>query len=585
MNDINKKKLLNLVEVPLSEWNPKPDEIIVTDDGKLFVCRFDKALKNPELEKYNKFLIGKSSYENQLKTITSYINYFINFYDKDNELVTAYLKLKFVIDNDSYSEVKTFTKDNIESLIEFIYEIIFTKSMITKINNIVYDNYKEDIEAPSDKRTKYLKNDKKHLESLEFTNIHMKILFRISFGMKIICPIMFHFLSINSIKLERDSDVIYRFYQRLFDIFNTTETFDHLTNSGEMIRTNISFGEFHKIKLDKHLVEDDPTSVHPKYYDTDGTYYTPGTCNLYNKLYIYVKAKVMESNSNNASMFEQREIFGLDISSIINFFTKVVLISDNMVKYKFNENIVGFNKTIVKYQLFFFCKEQYEKNLNEVTNVKNSEGLSGVDKLLMNATKLDEGITIMADINIELTLRKIQNERGFFISDDEIEYYKKNMVPSKIQKQLVYSYYAKEFGSFNDLNLLTRTDYIKLVLILKRELLNNLGYDEDEDGVLRPAALPYILTGNLTSNINTRVIRNNKFISKIEDSYIYNNLIQKKYNVIEKTKSDMVLSILSTLINSRFTYVAYEFPELLGKEIDYSADKISDEILVFLNNI
>ena len=69
------------------------------------------------------------------------------------------------------------------------------------------------------------------------------------------------------------------------------------------------------------------------------------------------KAKVLESNANNAPIFSQREIFGIDVFSVINQFTKKVLISENVVKYKFNEhwdskqnkykeNIVGFNKTI-----------------------------------------------------------------------------------------------------------------------------------------------------------------------------------------------------------------------------------------------
>lgn len=564
----------------IHKWVPKPSEIFVEDNGKLFICHFDKIFDSPNLKPLKNFIIHKSSYENQLKMITSYINYFMNFYDTDAELAFAYLKLKYMIDKERF-----FTKDNMDALIDFIYEIMFTPSMVRKINSIVYDNYTTDIEAPSEKRTKYLKNDKKHLESLEFTNIHMKILFRISFGMKILCPVMFHYLALNNIKLERNSDVIYKFYQKLFEIFDTTEYFEHFTKMDELIETEIPIDKMEQMIDEYGLVVDNPKSIHPKFFDIDGSYYTPGTCNLYNKLYIYVKAKVMESHSNNSSMFEQREIFGLDISSVINFFTKVVLISDNMVKYKFNENIVGFNKTIVKYQLYFFMKEQYEKNLTEVTNTKNSEGLSGVDKMFMNLSKIDEGHTIIADNNIETTLEKIQRDKGIYISDSEIEYYKKNLSPSKIQQKLVYSYYAKDFGSYRDLNLLSRTDYIKLILILKKELLNNLGYDQDENGILRPAALPYILTGNLTDKLNTRIIRNNKFISKVEESYTYNALKSKKYNLLEQIKPEYILSVLSSLINSRFTYVAYEFPELLGQEIIYSEDKISDELLVFLNCI
>ena len=37
------------------------------------------------------------------------------------------------------------------------------------------------------------------------------------------------------------------------------------------------------------------------------------------------------------------------------------------------------NYKCIKYQLMFFLKEQYSKNLTEVTFAKNSDGLSGMD--------------------------------------------------------------------------------------------------------------------------------------------------------------------------------------------------------------
>jgi hypothetical protein len=37
-------------------------------------------------------------------------------------------------------------------------------------------------------------------------------------------------------------------------------------------------------------------------------------------------------------------------------------------------------KTIIKYQLMYFLKDQYSKNLTEVTSAKNAEGLSGMDE-------------------------------------------------------------------------------------------------------------------------------------------------------------------------------------------------------------
>ena len=108
---------------------------------------------------------------------------------------------------------------------------------------------------------------------------------------------------------------------------------------------------------------------------------------------------------------------------------------------------------------------------------------------------------------------------------------------------------------------------------------------KDEKGKIHYASLPYILTGNLSDHVNTRIIRNNKFIAKIEDNYMYQNLMQTKYRMLNYIKPDLILSMLSSLINTRFTYVTYEYPELLGEEIKYSENKISDELLFFLNTI
>ena len=228
-------------------------------------------------------------------------------------------------------------------------------------------------------------------------------------------------------------------------------------------------------------------------------------------------------------------------------------------------------------------KEQYNKNLTEVTNTKNSEGLSGSDKMAMNQNKIDEGSIILSDLNIRLTIDRIRKRIDVPISDEEVQYYMDNHQPSKVQIQLVYAYYTKYFGTYRDLNLLTKRQYITLLLLLKKKLLIDLGYEEDEEGRIHYACLPYILTGNLSDKVNTRIIRNNKFIAKIEDNYMYQDLINNKYKLLGYLKPDAILSLLSSIINTRFTYVTYEYQELLGTEITYSEDKIADELLFFLN--
>lgn len=337
----------------INTWKPKDHQVIVEKDGKLFVCHFDRLFGHSEkLKVYNRFLIGKESYINQLDVIAAYTNFFINNYDFDNELAMAYLKIKFALDKQ-----KTYDVNNMNSYIDFIYEVMFTDTMVEKIIRMTEENYLDDIETTSEEKKKYLKNEKKHLESLEFTNQHIKILLEISFAMKIMSPALFHYIQLNNIKIEKDSDIIFRFYQKLFDLFGYASTYELCYNNGLVVEEGIEEADVMKF-VEEHSIE--PTIVgKDKYYyfaDKEGIihYYTRTKINMYNKLYVYVKAKVLESNANNAPIFSQREIFGVDVFSVVNQFTKKVLISENVVKYKFNEhwdekqhkyreNVIGFN--------------------------------------------------------------------------------------------------------------------------------------------------------------------------------------------------------------------------------------------------
>ena len=294
----------------IHSWKPKDYQVIVERDGKLFICHFDRLFGYPEkLSLYNRFLIGKESYINQLDVITSYTNFFINNYDFENELVTAYLEIKYALDkNHLYAE------HNMTSYIDFIYETMFTPTMVQKIIDMVEENYLDDIESGDDEKKKYLKNDKKHLESLEFTNQHIKVLLEISFGMKIMSPVLFHYLQINNIRLEKDSDTIYFFYKKLFDIFGYSNTYELYSAEEQvydyaerdyvdkLLQEDITEEEFKDAEFEKALV---PSIIQgeTRYYFLDDEkkkcYYKRAKIDMYSKLYVYVNKLWRRKISNN----------------------------------------------------------------------------------------------------------------------------------------------------------------------------------------------------------------------------------------------------------------------------------------------
>lgn len=526
------------ITAEINTWKPKhAREVIVESDDQKFIVYFEKFF-DEKLKKFDIFYVRKASFEGHLKLSAKYINYFINRYDPENELVMGYLKLKYALE-----EQKLFDATNVHALIDLIYDIIFTPTMCDKIRRMVEDNYLDDIER--DVSTyKTSGSDKDYLESLEFTNEHNKILLRISFGMRIICPIMYHYFCIfkikpDQLKSKKDVTVVYDFYYPLFKLFS------------------------------------------------DGV-------DMFNKLYVYIKRKVMDSSYHNQKIFNQRDIFGDDIMLIIERFVKTRLIVDNMVKYKFNqtwdpkkgkyqENIIGLNKTIIKFQIVYFLKETYGKTLTEMTNTKNSEGLSASDKMEMNLTKLDSGIIDLANINVSETIAKLRRDISVPLTEEEIQYYRDNHYPSDVQVHLVRCAYAELFSGYRDLHLLTRREYNELVLLLKKRLLLENGYNPDELG--RETYLPYILTGNLDGKVTSKHIRNNKLMAKLEENPTYQYLIYEKYRELEEMKPGYIKEMISTFLNTQFRYVVYEDPSLTGQLIEVPEEKLCDELLFFLKTI
>ena len=236
----------------------------------------------------------------------------------------------------------------------------------------------------------------------------------------------------------------------------------------------------------------------------------------------------------------------------------------------------------------YFLKESYAQNLVEISNVKPSDsGLSSVDKVLMTQSKIDEGIVALEDINIKLTMKRLDEMFDVDITEEEIEFYMRNLAPSNIQITIIYAYFAKYFGAYRPLLMLNKRNYIKLALILKKQLLLSSGFDNDKE-TIRCTALPYVLTGNLYDKVNMRNIRNNNFTSKIDINYMYQKLtnpVNGKYRYLESFKPDFIKSILSSFVNTRFTYCSFEHPERNGEEIIYSEEKICDEVLMVLNNV
>ena len=106
------------------------------------------------------------------------------------------------------------------------------------------------------------------------------------------------------------------------------------------------------------------------------------------------------------------------------------------------------------------------------------------------------------------------------------------------------------------------------------------------DGEIYSAALPYLLTGNLTDKVNNRIIRNNGFSEELNDNYMYQELLNDKYaDLLTYIKPDLIIQRISSFVNTKFTYVDYDNRESLGKYIECTREQVADNILFVLKNI
>ena len=125
--------------IPVDEWTAEGDDKLITYAGKCIMIPFDKLIDRVKKDTLNTFFISyKDSYVKRLPQIANFLNYFIKYYDEDNELIMNYLHCKYMIDAKK-------TNPSRKGIIKWIYKRFVTDSMYAKIQKFVDDNYRIDL--------------------------------------------------------------------------------------------------------------------------------------------------------------------------------------------------------------------------------------------------------------------------------------------------------------------------------------------------------------------------------------------------------------------------------------------------------
>lgn len=517
-------------------WKIHPDDVKFTCIPKVLTVQFDKELEHLENENIaalNDWRVTKLSYSTYLPRMCEELNFFETMYDQEGELISSLFKIKYMIDVDSVS----YTVANFDAFKDMVYKTLFTPTLKAKITQMVEENYVDDIEAENIRNMRnpdMLSIMQRKKKSLEFLNVHVKAILEIAFGIKILSFIINHFMVMRNINLQQNMHLFYRFYEDMYGVF------EH---------------DF----------------------------------NIYNKIYAYVESKVGTAQNFNKSIFEQQEIEGKDKSIIINNIMTRNITCDNLIKCQLpqtwnavknqpNERVLSFICSIVNTHISIFVVQVFRRNLVETTISPDSDGNSKNDRYRASKMKINEEYVITCAMDMRNLVDKLYARYAKIITPEEIDYYRKNLMPSRLHQLMIEIYFFNYTSSSSEFALLRNQDWYKLLLIMRHDIMRRFNIGKD-------MILDHPLTMILTANIEETPVGEKMYVKDtkyLKDSKEYKVLAERFYSTIIDMNEDILKKFLITFVNSRYRFVLYEHKDLLGQEIMINKRELIDGILQFL---
>lgn len=518
------------------KWKLYPDDARFFSLPKTMIIKFDKELAhidNENIAALNEWKVTKLSYSSYLPRMCEELNFFEAMYDKEGELITALFRIKYMIDVDNIS----YTMKNFDAFKDLCYKTIFTPSIKAKIARMVDENYVDDIEAENVRNMKnpdMLSIMQRKKKSLEFLNVHVKAMIQISFGIKILSFIINHFAVMRSINIQKNIDLFHRFYIDMFQVFD---------------------------------------------WDFD----------IYNKIYAYIENKVNSSYNFNKSIFEQQEIEGKDKSIIIDQLIRRNVIIDNFIKFQMpqtwnsakeqpNERVLSFLCSIINTHISIFIMQVFRRNLIETSIVPDADGNSKNDRYRASKMKINEEYVITCTMDMRHLVDSLFAKYEKDITPEEIDYYRKNLKPSRLQQLMIEIYFFSYTYSSQEFALLRNLDWYKLLLIMRKDIMRRFNVTKDS---LLDSTLALILTANIeeTPVGEKMYLKDTKYL---KDHEVYNSLVKNYYSTVVDINEDSLKKFLITFVNSKYRFVLYEEQQLLDQEITLNKRELIDQLLNFL---
>ena len=477
-----------------------------------------------ESEDYENFSVScnkKKAYRKLSHAFCHTMNVILNQNKKATQnFLYRYYCMKRDLDNDRFQQ------GNLNQFVSSIVNL-FDVEIINEIRKLINEHYVETGDV------KYKENKENFIDSITFLDYHIKILYIVSRMTHFVAPLCIEYLKTH---FEAEAKNL------------LTEVFTALFPIAQ------SYG---------------PSIVPISNNDRDS--------DVYQKVYDFVQNKVFDTIKSDEAMWERQAHFSVN-PKITTEQIVSKLIVDIIPEVSFNGNVINMFATVTrKSVLDYTLRKKDLYNINQISDIDNASDdndnavVSESDMFdAMNAKHDAFGVLIRHTFTTD-TVNKIIERSGVSISQNDVDYYMKNIHFHKFQTFAIFSSCLSAFGGTENLYGLNQENYIRLmIMICKRLEASNL------------RELSYYVSGiknrHYIAKKESRIF-NQQLVSDPLYQYIVNNKYGGIKNIIDK-KNNFISSRISFLTSNEFSYNLPD-SDLTGQIIPRNDDLIRQQVLRF----
>lgn len=494
----------NQIIIPIvDDWKPNQEDIIFTNGKNIVIAPLNVYFHLEEGNNKINYFMVNAKKSYNSDELRNHTCLYLNYFEKYYDQEKEYFT--------NLANIKflidAYPEYNMVQFMNDICKYILQPSIFAKTKAMVDHNY-----------TLSLSYKSANNPQLQYTDEHAKALMHMSILMNLCIPLITHFAF-----MRRVSNID-EFLLNVYDKIMYADIFSHVNIPAKLYETSIS--------------------------------------------------NVSKNEKNNAVIWAKQDIRGKDVvthsmSAVRNIILNI------MPKYTFDKSMVSLNYTsIQKNNKFQITDIAYEFTYIPLSSSKRDgeDNASEFDKYEVNLTKASENLYMQSKVNCQETMKKIEQEWGPF-NQDEIEFYMRELrndngeIINSFQRQLIFNLFYKYFGDTSSINAINAYDYIKLMLIAKKMLRNNM-----------MAFLPFIISSKFEKVVSRQTL-NKKEKEKMEKSQYFPLVLEKYKN--EKIQTQ-ILGTIASMITSTFKVIDFNDPESHGKIITPETDIIIEEALLYI---